>query len=301
MTLNLHLLRVFFEVTRERSFSRAATKLFVSQPAVSKAVRELERQLGLPLLERPGKGTRGVRLTEAGEALFEHARGIFALERAAVEELVARSQERKGRLAVGASTTIAGYWLAPYLAELLKDAPEIDVEVRVGNTAVIERALIDCEIDVALVEGPVHDARLESVRWRDDPMCIVASAKSPLARRRGLTAAMLGEQTWLMRESGSGTREVAHRFMKTHEIHPKRVLEIWSNEGIARAVATGLGIALLPLCVLRELQAMKSVSPLRFAQDAPLFRPLYCVELRGRPVSPLVKKFREALSLPAKR
>ena len=76
--MNLHLLRIFFEVARERSFSRAAAKLFISQPAVSKAVRELERQLGLPLLDRPGKGTREARLTEGGEALFEHARGIFA-------------------------------------------------------------------------------------------------------------------------------------------------------------------------------------------------------------------------------
>jgi len=124
-------------------------------------VRELERQLGSPLLERPSSGTRDVRLTEGGEALFEHARGIFALERAAIEELRLRVQERRDRLAVGATTTIAGYWLAPYLAAMTRDAPEIDLQVRVGNTAAIERAIIDCEIDVALVEGPVHDGRLE--------------------------------------------------------------------------------------------------------------------------------------------
>lgn len=296
MTLNLHLLRVFFEVARERSFSRAARKLFVSQPAVSKAVRELERQLGLPLLERPGRGTREVRLTEGGEALFQHGRAIFALERSAIEEVRSRVQERRGRLTLGASTTIAGYWLAPYLAELLKDAPEIDLQVRVGNTAAMERGIVDCEIDVALVEGPVHDERIEAMHWRDDPMFIATSATSPLAGIRRPSAALLCEQTWLMREPGSGTREVAQRFMSTYELRPARTLEIWSNEGIARAVAAGVGIALLPSCVVRELQAMKAVAPVRFAHDDPIFRPLYRVELRGRPRSPLWKKFCETLA-----
>lgn len=295
MGLNLHLLRIFFEVARERSFSRAAKKRFISQPAVSKAVGELERQLGLPLLERPGKGAREVRLTEGGAALFEHARGIFALERAAIEEVQLRIQGRRGRLAVGASTTIAGYWLAPVLAAMIKGAPEVDLQLRVGNTAAIEHALIDCEIDIALVEGPVYDGRLESVLWRDDPMCVAASSESSLTRRHRLTVELLSAETWLIREPGSGTREVAQRFMSAYDINPARTLEIWSNEGIARAVAQGIGIALLPLCVVRELQAMKAVALVRFAQDTPIVRPLYRVELRGRPKSPLLKKFCEIL------
>lgn len=297
MSLNLHLLRTFFQVARERSFSRAAAKLFVSQPAVSKAVRELEAQVGLPLLERPGRGVREVRLTDAGKALFEHARGIFALERAAIEEVRSRRDERRGRLVIGASTTIAGYWLAPCLAAFLADGHGIDLQVRVGNTAVIERALIDCDIDVGLIEGPVQDERIEMIHWRDDPMCLAASADNPLAKRQRLSAALLGEQTWLMRESGSGTREVAERFMRTHGIDPASTIEIWSNEGIARAIIAGLGIALLPLCVVCELQAMGSVASLRFALGAPILRPLYRVELKERPTSPLLRRFREALSL----
>lgn len=298
--LNLHLLRAFFEVSRERSFSRAAGKLHVSQPAVSRAVRELESQVGLPLLERPGRGARELRLTEAGHALFEHARVIFALERAAVEEIGSRRTQRRGRLVVGASTTVAGYWLAPRLAEFLRDAPGIDVQVRVGNTAFVEQALIDCEIDIGIVEGPVHDPRIEAVHWGDDPMCLAACASSPLGRRARLSAGTLAGQTWLMRESGSGTREVAERFMRAHGIEAARTIEIWSNEGIARAVAAGLGIALLPACVVRELQAMKAVKALRFAPDAPIVRPLYRLELRERPASPLLRRFREVLAVPSR-
>src|SRR5690606_1883109 len=111
MRLNLHLLKVFHTVATEGSFSAAARQLHISQPAVSKAVAELERQLDMALIERTGTRTgRGPMLTEAGAVLNAHARGIFALEHAAVEELQERSGLKRGRLVIGASTTIASYW-----------------------------------------------------------------------------------------------------------------------------------------------------------------------------------------------
>src|SRR5690606_32223054 len=96
----------------------------------------------------------------------------------------------------------------------------------------------------------------------------------------------------------SGTREVAERFIDNHGIEPGRTIEIWSNEGIARAIAAGLGIALLPSCVVRELQQTKMVTALRFTPAARALRPLYRLELRQRPASPLLHRFRQALALP---
>src|SRR5690606_38873032 len=118
MALNLHLLRLFFEVVNHSSFSRAADTLCISQSATSKGVRELENQLGLPLIDRSPKGRseRGLRLTAEGNALYEHARGIFALERAAVDEMQERRGLLRGSVTVGASTTVAAYWLPPYLS-----------------------------------------------------------------------------------------------------------------------------------------------------------------------------------------
>lgn len=318
MQLNLRLLRIFFEVIRQNGFSRAAEKLFISQPAVSKAVRELERLLSLPLIERPAGGARGVRMTDAGAALFEHARSIFALERAALDDVQARTARTRGRLTLGVSTTIAGYRLAPYLAVLLGDAPEIELQVQVGNTAAIERALIDCEIDAGLVEGPVHDQRIEAVHWRDDPMCVVAaaSADATLGAKPGAAepppadVTALGRQTWLMREAGSGTREVAEAFLDARGIVPARIIEIGSNESIARSVAAGLGIALLPDCVVRELLAIGSVRTVPVGPggapiasraslpvpEAPLARALYRIRLRARPLCPLVERWHEVLA-----
>lgn len=299
--MNLHHLRVFFAVAEHRSFSRAAGALFISQPAVSKAVREFEHQLQLPLLERGGSGARGskgVRLTESGQALFDHARGIFALEHAAAEEVRARIGLKIGRIIVGASTTIAGYWLPPFLATFARQHPAVQIQIRVGNTQAVGQALINCEVDLALVEGAVSDPRIVPTHWRDDRLQIIASANAPLARGRSLRVKELNREIWLLRETGSGTREVTDRLMRAHQIEPERTIELGSNEGIARAVAAGLGIAMLPACVVRELVRMGEVKALPLSRPPGLMRPLFLLQLKERPSSPLVRGFCETLECP---
>lgn len=300
--MNLHLLRVFFAVAEHRSFSKAAGALFISQPAVSKAVREFEHQLQLALIERGGNGPRGakgVRLTESGQALFDHARGIFALERAAAEEVRARIGLKVGRIVVGASTTIAGYWLPPFLATFARHHPAVQIQIRVGNTHAVGQALIGCEVDLALVEGVVSDPRIVPTHWRDDRLQIIASPDAPLARRRGPSVKELNQEVWLLREPGSGTREVTDRLMQAHRIQPRRTIELGSNEGIARAVAAGLGIAMLPARVVRELAGMGELKPLPWSRPPELVRPLSLLQLKERPLSPLVRGFCETLGCPS--
>lgn len=298
--MNLHLLRIFAAVAEHGSFSRAAGALFISQPAVSKAVQQLEHQLELSLIERAAKGprgVRGVRLTESGQALFEHARGIFALERAAAEEVRARVGLQRGRLNVGASTTVAGYWLPAYAAEFIRKFPAIQLQIRVGNTHAIGQALIGCEVDLALVEGQVSDARIVASHWRDDELRIIAPPQGIPVRRRGPSVKELNAQVWLVREPGSGTREVTDHLMRAQGIEPSRMIEFGSNEGIARAVAAGLGVAMLPVCAVRELLRMDEIRPLSALQSpVTLTRPLLLLQLRERPISPLVRAFCDLLT-----
>jgi DNA-binding transcriptional LysR family regulator len=299
--MNLHLLRIFAAVAEHRSFSRAAGALFISQPAVSKAVQQLEHQLDLSLIERGAGGprsARGVRLTESGQALFEHARGIFALERAAEEEVRARVGLQRGRLSVGASTTVAGYWLPAYAAEFTRQFPAIQLQIRVGNTQAVGQALIDCEIDLALVEGQVNDPRIVAAHWRDDELQIIAPPHAAPARRRRPSLKELNAQVWLVREPGSGTREVTDRLLRTQGIEPERTIEFGSNEGIARAVAAGLGVAMLPVRSVRELLRageLRTLIPLNSSATS-LTRPLLLLQLRERPASALVRAFCELLS-----
>jgi DNA-binding transcriptional LysR family regulator len=153
--------------------------------------------------------------------------------------------------------------------------------------------LIDCEIDLALVEGQVNDERVVASHWRDDELQIITHPEAAFARRRGATLEELNAQTWLLREPGSGTREVTDRLMHAQRIEPKRTIEFGSNEGIARAVAAGLGVAMLPACVVRELARMGEVRALTrlHASGAALLSPLYLLQLRERPPSPLTREF----------
>src|SRR5437879_10083441 len=139
MSLNLHLLRLFAAVARHRGFSRAAEALHLSQPAVSKGVRDFEAQIGSRLLERGGQG--GVTLTEAGGLLMRPAAALFTAERAAEEELAALRGLQRGSISVGASTTIATYQLPPFLSAFHKRYPGVELRLTSGNTRTIAELL----------------------------------------------------------------------------------------------------------------------------------------------------------------
>lgn len=294
-SINLHLTRIFFHVAQQRSFSRGAESLSISQSAASKGVRELEQQLNVPLIERGvgqgGRRSRGLQLTEGGQALFEHARGIFALERAAADDLRARAELRRGELTLGASTTVAAYWLPFYLARYARDYPAIQLHVSVGNTHFIAQGLADCRMDLALVEGSVDDPGITSRYWRDEALVVICPGHYPLATRSPLTPDMLGDETWLIREPGSGTREVTQQLLKKSGLEPIHQTEMGSNEGIARAVAGGLGVAMLPWVAVQDLVALGKVQTLELAGAATLRRPLFRLNRTGRPLSPAAHAF----------
>lgn len=293
MTLNLHLLRLFFEVTNHGSFSRAADALFISQSATSKGVRELENQLGLPLIDRSPKARseRGLRLTLEGQALYEHARGIFALERAAVDDMQERLGLLRGSVTLGASTTVAAYWLPPFLASFARLYPEIDLHLTVGNTHRISQGLLDCKVDLAVVEGAVELDGVESEYWRSDGLVIVAPNSAASIGEDSVDAVQLSAHTWLLREPGSGTREAAERLLREHGLKPERCIELGSNEGIAHCVALGMGVALLPRVVVQDLLALGKLKTIACTDDQEFQRPLFRLKRSQRPLSPAAQAF----------
>lgn len=293
--MNLHLLRLFAAVGEHRHVSQAAAALRISQPAVSRGIRELEKQLDVALLDR---GSRTVRLTEAGEVLHRHAIAIFRQEAAAEEELRAHLGLSRGRLRVGASTTVSMYYLPALLARFYDAHPNVEIELTSANTAEIARGLLEYQFDLALVEGPVRQEQLLVRRWREDTLVLIASLAHPLAKRDRSTPVRveeLSEYPWAARESGSGTQAVVDRYLETRGIRPRSLLRLNSTEAIKRAVEASRSLLSyvsaksIPHAVLARRLV---VLPL---EGAGLKRALNFLSINHRPPSPAAKAFIEEL------
>lgn len=292
MTLNLHHLRVFASVAEHGGFSRAAAALRLSQPAVSKSVRELERQTGVSLFDRGG---RTPRLTEAGQLLRTRAVELFAVEQSAEEELRALRGLEGGVLRVGASTTVATYLLPPLLARFRAAHPAVALRLASANTRRIARALLERRIDVALVEGPVTNARIEIVPWREDELVVIAHPAHPLAARRALTLDRLAAEPVIVREPGSGTRDVAERALAQHGVRLRVLMQLASTEAIKQAVAAGLGAAIVSRAAVADQVALGRLVARRI-RGVPLSRTFTELRLIGRAASPAAAAFQALLA-----
>ena len=293
MKMNLHLLRTFAAVVTHGGFGRAAEAIHVSQPAVSKAVRELESQLDMSLMEHGG---RQVRLTEAGVRLYEYAREIVALEQVALSDLSAMKALRSGTITVGASMTIATFLLPPILAEFSRQSPDIDIRVVSGNTDVVTKRLYGYELDVALVGQLVEDERIERAFWYDHELVIIAPATHPLSQEHEVTPALLSSSRWVVREEGSGTRDYTANLLESVGIRPCRLMEIESMEGVVQCVAAGLGLAIVPIEAAEDLIRVGKLK--RLSLRTVRFKwPLYAMRLRARPISPAVSSFWRTLAI----
>lgn len=279
--MNLHLLRTFASVAEHRSFSRAGEAIHVSQPAVSRAVRELEGQLEIALLERRGGQ---VHLTEAGAELYEHARAIFALEMSAMADLRGRQGLARGSLTVGASRTIGTYFLPPVIAEFLRRYPAIDVRIISENTELIQRRLLAYELDVAFIEGSVDDHRVEQTFWYEDELVILAHAHHPLLHAKALKPSDVDAERWVVREKGSGTRTVTLDLLEKAGVDVGRTLEVGGNGALVQSVAAGLGLAMVSSAAAREHLSVGKVKVLEF--PVCFKRPMHRVCLRTKPASP---------------
>lgn len=298
MSLNLHLLRLFDAVARHGSFSRAAEELHVSQPAVSKGVREFEAQIAAPLFER---GPGGVRLTEAGEVMVRHAQAVFAAERAAEEDLAALRGLAAGLLRIGASTTVATYVLPALLGRFHRDHPRVELRLTSANTRTITELLLRRELDVAIVEGPVNDPAIRVTHWREDVMVLVAAPTHPLARRaRAVPASALASEIFLVREDGSGSGEVVDAALRARGVTPRQRLEVGSTEAIKQVTMAGLGIAMISAAAAADQIALGKLAVLP-VQDFVIRRDFNRLSVPGRQPGPAARAFDALLSMPEAR
>ncbi|WP_010283651.1 selenium metabolism-associated LysR family transcriptional regulator [Bacillus timonensis] len=247
-------LQVFITVVENKNFSRAADKLHMTQPAVSQYIRTFEENLGVRLLDRTNKY---VHVTKAGEIVYHHAKEIVGLYTKMGSLLDDLTNQVKGPLSIGASYTFGEYVLPHLLAKMKNKYADIQPTVTIANTDTIAELVKSHQIDIGIIEGQLkNEKRIGIQDFAEDHMVIIASLNHPLIQKnRKVTNKDLENETWVLREEGSGTRAAGENVFNKLGISPKNIMSFGSTQAIKEAVGAGLGISILSqLAVQKELQ-----------------------------------------------
>lgn len=289
-TLTLRQLQIFVVAARNLSYARAAEELHLSPPAVSMQLRQLEDNIGLPLFERIG---RGVTLTDAGDMLKHHALRILGEIKDAESNLQALLGAEIGHISVGLVST-AKYFMPKLLAQFSKANPKVEVEFSVGNREVLLQKLQDNAIDLAIMgRTPVEiDAHAEPLAIH--PYVIIAPAEHPLRDARRFDLHELRNETFLLREEGSGSRRVAEEMFEKHLFRPARSISLGSNETIKQAVMAGMGISLLSMHTL-PLELKTGGVCILDVIGTPIERTWYVAHMTSKRLLPAGQQFRQFL------
>ncbi|UPZ14489.1 LysR family transcriptional regulator [Flavobacterium humidisoli] len=204
-------LKVFYTVALRLNFTKAATELYITQPAVSKHIQELEETYKTKLFERNGSK---IALTPAGKILLKYTKSIFDIYREIDFEMSSFNKERQGLLRLGASTTISQYIISPVLASFHQKQKDIKVNLLNGNTEQIENALINKEIEIGIVEGQSKNQSIKYIPFLKDELVLVCSSKNPLVQQNEISVNDLKSMKFITRERGSGTLEVIEFALK---------------------------------------------------------------------------------------
>jgi len=286
----LHQLKVFEATARNSSFTKAAEELFITQPTVSTQVKQLTKAVGLPLFEQIGKR---LHLTEAGGALLATCQEIF--ERLDNFEMTIADLKgtRQGRLKLGVITT-AKYFIPRLLGSFCQQYPGIDIALEVTNHQKLEERMLNNEDDLYIVSQPTEDIDLCWEPFAENPIVVIARKDHPLAGIPNIPITRLNDEPFIMRETGSGTRQAVQRLFTEHQVSVRTRLELGSNEAIKQAIAGGLGISALSKHTLISDAGELTILDI---QEFPIPRHWYVSYLAGKQLSIIAEAFREYLLL----
>lgn len=283
-------IQTFLEVARQRSVSKAAERLFVTQPAVSMQIRQLEEAFGLPLIEPTG---RNIRLTQAGEVFQTHAiaaMGQFKDLEATMAEHVGLE---KGRIDLAVVST-AKYFIPMLLVRFSKLHAGIDIQLKVDNRENVLGLLARNEADLVVMGRAPATLDCEAIAFASNPLAIVAAPDHPLVRRKRLPFSALGEHHFVVREEGSGTRAAMERLFTQHKTPLDVVMTMPSNETIKQAVMAGMGMSFLSLRTVRHELASGHIA-LVDIEGLPSIGHWYVTHLSHKKLSPAARAFKEFL------
>lgn len=283
--MTLRHMKIFISVCKENSITAAAKKLYISQPAVSSAIKELESYYNTPLFDRISKK---IYLTEAGNAVYHYALHIISL----FDELESslNNKEAFGKIKIGSSITIGTHLMPDYIKRFSELYPKIQTYVTIDSSDLIEEKILNNELDFALIEGMVHSDQIISKDFIDDELIIICDAGNPLLQKAAVTVEDLLSQKFLMRERNSGTREYAESVLATHHITLNPIWESTSTEAIVLGVSKGIGISILPLQLVQDYINRNQISRL-YIDQLKFERHYHIIYHKNKYLTPSSKEF----------
>ncbi len=289
--MDLDQLKGLVEIARERSFTRAAEKLFLTQPAVSLQIKALEEEVGQRLFERHGKR---VTITNAGRLLCQRAEQILALVDRAREDLSGLGALNTGHLSIGTSDTNCTYVLPQSVRVFRRRYPGVDIRLTDRMSPEVVRLVVEGAVDFGIATMPVGHTGVVTSHLFEREDVVIAPRGHPLEGSRGLGLPDLADENWLMLEPGSTSRGLVDRALLDVGLRPKVVMELGSIEVIKKYVSIGLGIAIVPeVAVERERSegalCLLDVSGIPARQVSLILRP-------GGYLSPAADTFLEILN-----
>lgn len=286
--MTLRHLKIFATVCKENSVSLAAKKLYISQPAVSNTIKELENYYGTPLFDRISKK---IYLTETGKLVYKYAIHITSLFNE-LEETVKNKNSEFGSIKIGSSITIGTHLIPEYIQKFTKQYPQVKPYVTIDSSDVIENMILNNELDLGLIEGFVHSGDIISHKFIHDKLIVICSPKNPLLHKESLKITDLSEQNFLMREKNSGTRELAESILSLNGLSLHPLWESSSTEAIINGVAKDIGISILPLQLTEEYLKQQKVVQLHIT-NVNFDRKYHIIYHKNKYLSPAVSAFIE--------
>lgn len=282
------LLRTFLAVMKHRNFRRAATEINLSQPAVTRHIQQLEESLGVRLFDRIGRSTHP---TEAGEELSVDAERLLGDLSRVAERMTRFQSPHYGRLRLGASTTPGLYVLPPILGRFRLLHPKVEFSYAVSNSADVTARLLSNEIDLGFIgDEPRHPAIAVEATAADELVC-VAHADHPLAQRQRIRIQQLLEETWVVRDRGSATRQLCEGWLRARNVTLQRTIELHHPEEVKALVRAGVGITIITIHALAaESTSSASIQRLSLA-GLKLHRQLRLIRHRDKQLSPAMQSF----------
>lgn len=288
--LTLRQLKVYESVARHLSHSRAAEMLHLTQPAVSMQIKQLEENIGLPLFEQLGKK---LYLTEAGLELQRYARNILQQLTEAESVFADMKGMKRGKLAISVAST-ASYFMPQLLAGFTQQYPGITISLNVTNRETLLQQLAINDMDLAIMGRPPQGLGLDATSFMDNPLVVIAPPDHALARQKTIALARIQQETFLVREQGSGTRIAMERFFSEQGITLTTGTEMSTNEAIKQAVQAGMGLGILSLnTVGLELETGRLA--VLDVEAMPIMRHWYVVHREGKRLSSVALAFKRYL------